>query len=282
MRSSKASTSAGRVTYQGTVNAANELGARTAAKARRKYRSLLAILYRRPLRPPVSWFYRGDRVTCPICEGSFRTFMPKVKPAGANRRNAKCPRCGASERHRHLWLYLRNRTNLFSEPLSVLHFAPEWPIEKRLRRCPNLDYTSADLDPDRAIVSMDITDIPRPDESFDVALCSHVLEHVPDDRKAMSELFRILRPGGWATVMVPIDHHRAQTFEHPGVVSPEERERLFWQADHVRVYGRDFKGRLEQAGFRVSIESYRPEPAKDVVRRYGLTQHDEIYLCRKS
>jgi SAM-dependent methyltransferase len=207
--------------------------------------------------------------------------MPKVKPVGPNRQNAKCPRCGASERHRHLWLYLRNRTNLFSKRLRVLHFGPEWAIEKRLRRCPSLDYTSADLDPDRAMVRMDITDIPRPDESFDVALCSHVLEHVPDDGKAMSELYRILKPAGWAIVMVPIDHERAQTYEDPSIVSPEDRERLFWQADHVRLYGRDFKERLEQAGFEVSIESYRPEPAKDVMRRYGLKPDDEIYLCKK-
>jgi SAM-dependent methyltransferase len=263
------------------LSAANGLGTSATGAARRKYRSLQTILYKRPLRPPVSWLYRGDRVTCPICEGTFRTFLPKVKSVGPNRRNAKCPRCGASERHRHLWLYLRNRTTLFSEPLRVLHFAPEWTIEKRLRRCSNLDYTSADLDPDRAMVRMDLTDIPHPDGSFDVALCSHVLEHVADDRKAMSELYRILKPGGWAIVMVPLDHERARTFEDPRVVSPEERERLFWQADHVRLYGRDLHERLEEAGFGVSVESYRPEPAKDVVRRYGLRQHDEIYLCSK-
>lgn len=207
--------------------------------------------------------------------------MPKVKQVGPIRRNARCPRCGAYERHRHLWLYLKKRTNLFSEPLRVLHFGPEKSIQRRLRRTENLEYTSADLDPNRGMVNMDITDIPRADDSFDVALCSHVLEHVPDDRKAMSELFRVLRPGGWAIVMVPIDQRRAQTLEDPGVVSPEDRERLFMQADHVRVYGRDFKERLEQAGFRVSIESYRGKPQDDVALKYGLKDEDEIYLCTK-
>jgi SAM-dependent methyltransferase len=141
--------------------------------------------------------------------------MPKVKLVGPNRLNSKCPGCGASERHRHLWLYLQNRTELFSEPLRVLHFAPEWIIQKKLRRSPNLDYVSADLDPHSALVKMDITNITYPDESFDVVPCSHVLEHVWDDRKAMNELQRILKPGGWAIVLVPIDYKRAETFEDP-------------------------------------------------------------------
>jgi hypothetical protein len=268
--------------FEGTSSAADALGTRAAVKARRNYRSLLTSLYSPPLRRPMSWLYRGDRVTCPICEGTFRKFMPKVKPVGPNRSNSTCPRCGATERHRHLWLYLRNRTNLFSDSLRILHFAPERIIEKKLRRCPNLEYTSADLDPSRGMVKMDITDITYADESFDVALCSHVLEHVPDDRKAMSELYRILKPGGWAIVLVPIDYERAETFEDSSVVSPEARERLFWQADHVRLYGRDFEERLEGAGFAVTVESYRPEPATDVIRRYGLKRHDEIYLCTKS
>src|SRR5262249_36838215 len=169
-------------------------------------------------------------------------------PGGRTRRNSSCLRCGASERHRHLWLYLRNRTNLFSEPLRVLHFAPEWIIQERLRRCPNLDYVSADLDPRRAMVKMDITDLSYPDGSFDVVLCSHVLEHVTDDRRALSELHRVLKPGGCAIVLVPIDYKRAETFEDPTVVSPGDRERLFWQADHVRLYGRDFRERLEETG----------------------------------
>lgn len=235
----------------------------------------------RPLRPPVSWLYRGDRVTCPICEGTFRAFMPKVKQAGPNRPNAKCPRCGASERHRLLWLYLKNRTSLFSERLRVLHFAPEWPIEKHLRRSPNLEYLTADLDPGRAMTTVDISDAPWPSETFDVVLCSHVLEHVADDRKALRELYRILRPGGWAAVMVPIDHERDTTLEDDRVVSPADRERLFWQADHVRLYGRDFTARLERAGFVVKVESYRPEPSNDVMRRYGLREHERIYVCTK-
>ncbi len=250
--------------------------------AQREYRPLLKRLHSRPLKPPVSWLYRGDRVSCPICGGTFRKFLPKVTPVGRPMRpNSKCPRCGASERHRHLWLYLQNRTSLFSEPLRVLHFAPEWIIQKKLRRCPNLDYVSADLDPNRAMVELDITDITYPNESFDVVLCSHVLEHVADDRKAIGELYRVLKPGGWAAVLVPIDHRRIKTFEDPGVLSAADRERLFWQADHVRLYGRDFKHRLEQAGFRVTVDSYRQEPAADVMRRYGLKRHDEIYFCAK-
>jgi SAM-dependent methyltransferase len=208
--------------------------------------------------------------------------MPKVTPIGRPiRRYSKCPRCGASERHRHLWLYLQNSTNLFSEPLRVLHFAPEWIIQKKLRRCPNLDYISADIDPHSAMVKMDITDITYPDHAFDVVLCSHVLEHVSDDRKAIRELYRVLKPGGWAAVLVPLDHGRATTLEDPTVVLPEDRERLFWQADHFRLYGRDFKNRLEQAGFTVAVDSYRPEPKAEIARRFGLKPQDEIYVCTK-
>jgi SAM-dependent methyltransferase len=208
--------------------------------------------------------------------------MRRRQPVGLNRRNSKCLRCGASERHRHLWLYLRNRTKLFSGPLHVLHFAPEWIIQKKLRRCPNLDYVSADLDPHRAVVKMDITDITYPDDSFEVVICSHVLEHVADDGKAMSELYRVLKPDGWRSCWCRSTYERADTLEDPTVVSPEDRERLFWQADHVRLYGRDFKQRLEETGFAVTVDSYRPEPAGDVIRRYGLTRHDDIYLCTKS
>lgn len=141
---------------------------------------------------------------------------------------------------------------------------------------------SADLSRPRARVHTDITAIPFLESSFDVILCSHVLEHVADDGKAMRELFRVLKPGGWAVLLVPVDSRREETFEDPTVVAPTERERLFGQADHVRLYGRDFPSRLEKAGFTVRVEDYRSELGEARARRYGLRpRRPDIHLCSK-
>lgn len=239
-------------------------------------------LYRPPLRFPLSLLYRGDCVECPFCGGTFRNFMPVVRPVGPNRASGRCPKCGARARNRHLWLYLKNKTNLLSDHLRVLHFAPERILEKELKSQPNLDYVSADLNRLRATVRADITEIPFPDASFDAILCSHVLEHVADDRKAMCELYRVLKPGGWAVLLVPIDSRRDETFEDPSIVAPRERERLFGLAGHVRVYGRDFPARLEKAGFIVRVEDYRRELGEARALRYGLRpRRPDIYLCSK-
>jgi SAM-dependent methyltransferase len=249
----------------------------------RRYRPYLIRLYKPPLRPPLSLLYRGDRVTCPCCGRTARKFMPTVLPVGPNRPGARCPHCGARDRQRHLWLYLERKTNLFTDPLRVLHFAPERIFENRLRAQPNLDYVSTDLERARADVKADITDLPFPDDAFDVILCSHVLEHVPDDAQAMRELHRVLRPGGWAVVLVPIDFSREETFEDPAVVDPPDRERLFGQADHVRVYGRDLKARLQAAGFTVRVEDFRGELGEAEARRYGLRpRNPDLHLCLKT
>jgi predicted SAM-dependent methyltransferase len=209
--------------------------------------------------------------------------MPTVLPVGPNRPSARCPNCGARDRQRYLWLYLERKTNLLVDDLRVLHFAPERIFEKWLASQPNLDYVSADLERPRAMVKADITDLPFPDDSFDVILCSHVLEHVVEDRAAMRELYRVLRPGGWALVLVPIDFGRSETFEDAAVVAPAERERLFGQADHVRVYGRDFRARLEEAGFTVRVDDYRRELGEASARRYGLRpRKPDLHLCSKS
>ncbi len=216
---------------------------------------------------------RGDDVECPCCGGSFREFMP-----GRDGSNPICPRCGAQARHRALWLYLHERTNLYSEELSVLHFAPERAL-RRIAEAPKLHYLSADLDAPDAMEHFDITAIPYPDDSFDVILCIHVLEHVPDDRAAMSELARVLRPGGWAIVMVPLDLGLPETYEDPAIVTPEERERAYWQWDHVRLYGPDFPDRLREAGFSVTVDPWVRELDPEVRRRYGLFEAEDIYVC---
>lgn len=248
----------------------------------RRYRPYMARLYRPPLGPPLSLFYRGDRVTCPCCGRTARKFMPTVLPVGRNRANARCPNCGARDRQRYLWLYLERKTNLLRDRLRVLHVAPERIFERWLKSQPNLDYVSTDLERSRATVKADITDLPLSDDSFDVILCSHVLEHVVDDRKAMRELYRVLRPGGWALLLVPIDFSRGETFEDPTIVEPADRERLFGQDDHVRVYGRDFTTRLEEAGFTVRVEDFIRELGESEGRKYGLRRrHADLHLCFK-
>ncbi len=169
-----------------------------------------------------------------------------------------------------------------SEYCTLRLSAPEPIFQKKLRASPNLDYTSADLNSPFAMVKLDITDIPYAENTFDVVLCSHVLEHIPDDRKAMSELYRILKPGGWALLLVPFDAERPETFEDPDVVDPKERTRLFGQFDHVRVYGRDFKDRLESAGFTVRQEFYARELDQVLAQRYQVLVELDMFYCTKS
>jgi predicted SAM-dependent methyltransferase len=178
-------------------------------------------------------------------------------------------------------LYLRNRTNIFSDNLKVLHIAPEYSITKILGSRTNLEYVSADLVSSLAIFKMDITSIQFEDNVFDVILCSHVLEHIVDDQKAMGELFRVLKPGGWALVQSPVDLNRDKTFEDFNIVSPDDREKAFGLSDHVRVYGRDYKDKLEAAGFTVKIDDYVTTLGIDIVGKYGLHEDEDIYFCTK-
>jgi len=220
----------------------------------------------------------GFRLECPCCGGRFWEFLPfGVTP----RPNALCPACGSLERHRLLWLYLKDRTNFFTDRLTVLDVAPTRFFSEQCTRFRNLDYVSADISSPLANLQLDITDVPLPDGSFDCIICCHVLEHIPDDRKAMRELCRILAPGGWAIIQSPIDSDRDKTFEDSRVVSPEDRKRLFGQDDHVRIYGRDYKDRLEEAGFIVRVDRYTRDLRPRDIRRYSLRSDEEIYFCSK-
>ena len=241
-------------------------------------RTLIPHRYRRAARDLYPYVrYAGLAVRCPCCGGRFRSFLPGGRN---NRPNAECPGCGCLERHRLLWLYLINRTSLSSSPLRVLHLAPERVIRRRLLALPNLIYVSADLDSPLAKVTLDILALPFPDASFDGILCNHVLEHIPDDARAMGELHRVLRPGGWGIFQVPLDLSR-DTFEDPSIADPEERTRLFGQEDHVRMYGRNYQTRLELAGFTVTVDPYARDLGADVARRNGLMTEERIYLCRR-
>jgi SAM-dependent methyltransferase len=177
-------------------------------------------------------------------------------------------------------LFLRDRTDSSAPARTLLHIAPEPSLARHLAASPETRYITADRDPARANVAVDITELAFATGSFDVILCSHVLEHVPDDAAAMAELYRVLKPMGWAMLQVPLDEAREHTFEDPTIVDPAERERLFDQADHVRVYGRDYAARLERVGFGVFVDdfAYRLDPR--IVRKHALLP-EPIYVCRK-
>jgi SAM-dependent methyltransferase len=212
---------------------------------------------------------------CPCCNASLRTFHPfGLVP----REEALCRVCGSLERHRLIWMYLTQKTDLLDgHRKTMLHVAPE--VQLSFQREKSIDYLSADLSNPGAMVQMDITDIQYPDQTFDVIYCSHVLEHVPDDRKAMREFYRVLKAGGWAILQVPIKD--VTTFEDPSVTSPEDRERIFGQHDHVRRYGPDYKDRLVEAGFSVTVDRFVRELDAHTVRRFGLMRTEDIYFCRK-
>lgn len=222
--------------------------------------------------------YRGSRVECPLCQRTFSRFMPGLQ----GRPNAVCPACGSEERHRALWLYLTERSDLADRQLSLLHLAPEYTVERRLRAMPNLDYLTADLEAPEAMVHFDVTDIPYDDGSFDAIICSHVLEHIPDDHAAMSELCRVLRPGGWAVFLVPLDLHSETTLEDPNVVTPEQQLETYYGYGHVRLYGLDFPDRLRAAGFDVDVDTFVREMPAERRERYALFPLEDIYVGRKS
>ena len=226
-----------------------------------------------------SVLYTGNEVACPCCGGNFSKFLPY----GFNnpQEDSQCPRCGCVERHRILWLYLQNKTNFFKDKLKVLHFAPEHWFQKSFKSLPNLDYITTDLFDRLAMVKMDITNITYEDNQFDVILCNHVLEHIPDEHKAMKELLRILKPNGWAILQVPLDLRLEKTFEDSNIVSREDREKFFGQYDHVRLYGLDYKDKLEEAGFKVKVEDYVQELGTEKTKRYKLEETTNKHMCNK-
>jgi len=222
-------------------------------------------------------FYRGDRVECPVCGGRFRAFLPFGL---VRRENARCPACGSLERHRLLWLYVERHTDLLHTPRRLLHVAPEPLLARRFQSLPHLDYVSIDLDSPRAMVRMDATRLGFRARDFDVVLCFHVLEHIEDDRAAMREFLRILKPDGWAILQSPFDPARERTYEDATIVSPAARERAFGQRDHVRIYGLDYEARLAEAGFAVESRDFASELTPSEVARFGLLRDESLTLCR--
>lgn len=231
------------------------------------------------VRPILAWFLKGKNYTDPIDGKSFRTFLPYGY--GKQRPNVLSPSTLSLERHRLLWLYLKNESDFFSSNLKVLHFAPEQAFYKRFRELKNLDYTTTDLLSPLADIKADICNLPFDDNSFDVILCNHVLEHIPDDTKAMQELYRVMKPRGWGIFQIPQDLSRATTFEDDNITDKKERAKIFGQYDHIRVYGRDYFDKLRAVGFKVDEVDYSSTLSKEDIERYRLAKDEIIPVVYK-
>ncbi|MGB5242727.1 MAG: methyltransferase domain-containing protein [Lutimonas sp.] len=232
------------------------------------------------IRPALSIWLSGNRYTDPIDGKSFRTFLPYGY--GTQRPNVLSPSTLSLERHRLLWLYLKNETDFFTSSKKVLHMAPEQcflPLFKKMR---NLDYTTADLYAPKVDVKADILALPFDDNTFDLILCNHVLEHIKDDAKAMSELYRVMKPGGMGIFQIPQEIERETTFEDFSITSPEERAKHFGQYDHVRVYGRDYFDRLRKAGFTVNEVDYSSQLSEKEIDTYRLAKGEILPVCLKA
>ena len=207
---------------------------------------------------------------CNVCG-----YRGRFQAAGKPRRiDARCPQCGSAERYRLLALWL-DRDGGFLKHAQVLHFAPEAGLVAMLKSRVGR-YESADIAPGKADRVLNIEAIAAPDASYDCVVCSHVLEHV-DDKKALSEIHRVLKPGGVALIMLPIIEGWAKTYENPDVVSPEDRKRHYGQSDHVRYYGADVRGRITGAGF--ALAEFTAE-GPDVLT-YALQRGEKLFIARK-
>ena len=255
------------------------------------------------VRPILAFLLKGSRFTDPIDGKSFRMFLPYGY--GNQRNNVLSPSTLSLERHRLLWLYLQNETDFFqseldsdspvtqnkriklrkdaetSSALKVLHFAPEQEFYKRFKKQTNIEYTTTDLLSPLADVKADICNLPFEDNAYDIIFCNHVLEHIPDDTKAMQELFRVLKPGGMGIFQIPQDLSRASTFTDDTIVDQKERAKIFGQYDHVRVYGRDYFDKLRSIGFKIIEEDYTHKIAPELVEKYCLAKGEIIPVCFK-
>lgn len=230
-------------------------------------------------RPILAFSMRGNTYTDPIDGKQFKSFLPYGYENP--RENVLAPSTLSLERHRLLWLYLKNETDFFTSPKKVLHFAPEQAFYKRFRKLKHINYTTTDLNSPLADVKADICKLPFEDNSFDIIFCNHVLEHITDDTKAMQEMYRILKPNGWGIFQIPQDLTRKTTFEDNSISDKKERAKIFGQYDHVRIYGRDYFDKLRSIGFEVEEVDYTASMPSEEVEKYRLAKGEIIPVVRK-
>lgn len=222
----------------------------------------------------------GNKYMCPCCGWRLRAFTH----GGASfktRHRGYCPRCNAKARHRRDWLLLKDKTNLFRDELRLLHVSPKYSLLRRLKRMENLQYTAVDLYARPHMdVQMNLAAVPFRSDTFDALICIHVLEHVKDDRHAIQELYRMVKPGGWAFISVPIRFDQP-TYEDPTITTAEGRRQAFGERSHYRVYGHDLAERLQSCGFEIQVylgEDIDPQK----MAKYGLLDDETVFLCKRT
>lgn len=225
--------------------------------------------------------YAGNKVVCPCCKSTFKEFAP----FGDNRRrNAWCPNCQGLERHRLLWMYFENKTNIYKQPLKVLHIAPEDIFFNHFKKQKNIDYHPVDIYPHLYPKGTKYFDLLNPEPgtgTFDVIICNHVFQYIEDDKKAIKNIYNLMKRGGWGIMQVPINGKNPVTYEDPSITDPMERLKAFGLKEHVRYYGLDYANRLRDAGFNVNVDDYTAAFSDEENYKYGFWKGDAIYYCSK-
>ena len=231
-------------------------------------------------RPIIKWYFKGTRFTDPIDGSSYRKFLPygyqKI------RENALCPGTLSLERHRLLWLYLERETNFIDNAIKVLHVAPEQVFYQKFKTFTHWEYTTTDLYSPLAEIKADLCELPFQDNYYDLILCNHVLEHIPEDQKAMQEMYRVLKPGGTLIAQVPLEENRTQTFEDNSITDKATRTEIFGQYDHVRIYGTDYYTRLESVGFDSHAIDFLKKLTSQEKQKFALPYSEKIPIAIKN
>ena len=230
-------------------------------------------------RPLIKLYFKGNQFTDPIDGSSYRKFLSYGYQN--LRENALCPGTLSLERHRLLWLYLTRKTNFLNQPLKVLHIAPEQVFYTKFKAIKDWEYTTTDLHSPLADIKADICALPFNNDQYDLIFCNHVLEHIPDDKKAMEELYRVLKKGGTLIAQVPLNEELDETFEDDTITDKKERTRIFGQYDHVRLNGKDYYTRLNTVGFESKGITFINTMSIEEIDRFGLPQKERIPVAVK-